>query len=204
MSFKKLNKQLKTAMEACGFEAPNEYQKLALPKIKSGADLILLAPKGSGKRTTLAISIIQKLKCYAVCVAPIAIIFVNDTKAATELEAIFKPLIKVTYLRVYSINKEHHLSYQMDYLFEGTDIVIAEPSRLHEIYFKSGINFNYLQMMVIEDAPSLKRNSICVDIDRLTESLSGCQFIMTAEKMDRKMTDSQDLFMSKAQIIEFD
>ncbi len=70
--------------------------------------------------------------------------------------------------------------------------------------FKSGINFNYLQMMVIEDAPSLKRNSICVDIDRLTESLSGCQFIMTAEKMDRKMTDSQDLFMSKAQIIEFD
>ena len=27
MSFKKLNKQLTTAMEACGFEAPNEYQK---------------------------------------------------------------------------------------------------------------------------------------------------------------------------------
>ena len=77
MSFKKLNPVLKSTLEEMGLESANAFQKKALPKIKSGADLYMIAPKGSGKTTALIISVIQQLNAEAFEDSPRALIFVK-------------------------------------------------------------------------------------------------------------------------------
>jgi superfamily II DNA/RNA helicase len=62
MSFKKLNIPLKESLDLLGFETPTTFQTSILPKVKGGADVFGIAPKGSGKTTAMIINTMQKLK----------------------------------------------------------------------------------------------------------------------------------------------
>lgn len=80
MSFKKLNIPLKEALERLEIESSLPFQKQILPKIKSGRDLFIIAPEGSGKTTALVISTIQKLESAAFEDAPRALILYKIKK----------------------------------------------------------------------------------------------------------------------------
>ena len=82
MSFKKLIEPLKIILKKNGFEHPLPLHKLILSKIKGGASMFCIAPKGAGKTTSIILSVIQKLKGEAFEDAPRALIFVKDKEAA--------------------------------------------------------------------------------------------------------------------------
>uniref|UniRef100_UPI0040480C64 hypothetical protein n=1 Tax=Mariniflexile sp. TaxID=1979402 RepID=UPI0040480C64 len=84
MSFKKLLQSLKDNLKRQGIESPNALQKEILSKIKGGASLFVIAPKNSGKTTSIVISVINHLK-EAFEDAPRALIFVKDKQEALEL-----------------------------------------------------------------------------------------------------------------------
>ena len=63
MKLNKLIPSLAAAIEKAGFDKEfTEIENAAIPKIKSGADLYIIAPEGSGKTTAMVIGIIQQLK----------------------------------------------------------------------------------------------------------------------------------------------
>ena len=55
MSFKKLNTVITERLVQLGFEEPLVFQKSILPKLKGGANIYAISPKGTGKTTALII-----------------------------------------------------------------------------------------------------------------------------------------------------
>ncbi|WP_445735983.1 DEAD/DEAH box helicase [Mariniflexile sp.] len=202
MSFKKLLQSLKDNLKRQGIESPNALQKEILSKIKGGASLFVIAPKNSGKTTSIVISVINHLK-EAFEDAPRALIFVKDKQEALELAEIFNIYKRGTDLRVYCAYEEHNLELQREELYLGTDIVIATPKRLNRIFYLNGINLNKLQMCIIDDADFLFRNNHFAEVTRTPESIGRCQYLVFTDNYDMRFERWRESFMNLAQIINF-
>lgn len=203
MSFKKLIEPLRDILEHKGFIEPLAFQKQILPKIKSGASMYAIAPKGSGKTTSIVLSTIQKLKGKAFEDAPRVLIFVKDKQAALDLELEFNAFKRGTDLRVYCAYDEKSIDDQKDEIYFGTDIVIATPKRLNKIFYLNGINLNKLQMCIVEDAEFLLGNNSFAEVTRTPESIGKCQYLIFSETFDKRFKRWQDTFMYNSQIVKF-
>jgi len=201
MSFKKLIEPLADTINNKGFNEPLPLQKQILSKIKSGSSLFVIAPNGSGKTTSIVISVIQKLKNEFED-APRALIFVKDKQAALSLELEFNAYKRGTDLRVYCAYEEHNIDTQRDEIYYGTDIVIATPKRLNKLFYLNGINLNKLQMCIVEDADFLFRNNNLAEVTRTPESIGKCQYLVFAEKFDARFKRWQDSFMYNTQVVK--
>ncbi|NOR73558.1 MAG: DEAD/DEAH box helicase, partial [Draconibacterium sp.] len=99
MKLKKLIPELSSAIIEAGFDiTPRSIQSKSIPKIKSGADMFIISPEGTGKSVTIVISVIQQLK-EAIDEAPRAIVMVTSKEKAFELKELFDLLGKNTNLR---------------------------------------------------------------------------------------------------------
>lgn len=201
MPFKKLIQPLKDTIAHKGYDEPLVFQKQILSKIKGGTSLFAIAPKDSGKTTSMVISVIQKLK-VAFEDAPRALIFVRDKEAALALELEFNLFKRGTDLRVYCAYEEHNIDTQREEIYVGTDIVIATPKRLNKIFYLNGINLNRLQMCIVEDAEFLFRGSHFAEVARTPESIGKCQYLIFSTEFDKRFERWQESFMYHAQTIK--
>jgi superfamily II DNA/RNA helicase len=202
MSFKKLIQPLKDSLENKGFDTPLPFQKLIISKIKGGANLFCIAPNGSGKTTSLVLSVIQKLKGKAFEDAPRALIFVKNKEAALNLELEFNAFKRGTDLRIYCAYDEYNIDAQRDDIYDGVDIVIATPKRLNKIYYLNGINLNKLQICIVEDAEFLFVNNNLAEVTRTPESIGKCQYVIFSTVYDARFDSWQERFMYNSQIIK--
>ena len=202
MSFKKLHPLLKEALENAGFETSNPFQKKVLPILKGGGDAYIIAPKETGKTTALIIAVIHKLKAAAFEDSPRAIIIVKDKEDALVLKEEFERFTKKTDLRVYAAYDEYDTEKQKKEIYPGQDIVIATPARLSKLYFLNGIHLGEVQLFAIEDADYLGRNNAYNHILRLSESMTKCQFVITADAMNSRIQNYQNAFMHNAQTVK--
>jgi len=201
MPFKKLIPSLKTALTRLGFNEPLPFQQQILSKIKGGANVFGIAPEGSGKTTAMIISVIQKLKGMEIGDSPRAIIFVKDKKAALLLKEKFDKFTQRTSLRVYCLYDEYRIDFQKEDIYYGTDVVITTPSRLTKLYNMNGIHLGQLQLFVVEDASLLDKRSSLPEINRITESIDKCQYLVFNDVMDAKTERFKDSFMQNSQAV---
>lgn len=201
MSFKKLNPPLKEALQRLEIQAPLDFQKEILPKIKSGRDLFIIAPENSGKTTALVISTIQKLESAAFEDAPRALIYVKDKEAALALEEEFNKFTKYMDLRVYSAYDAPNIETQKDAIYDGVDIVIATPNKLFKLFKITGINVSELKLLIVEDAEFLTKNSDYNDLVRIPQHLSKCQYLVFAGENNPKIERLKNSYMARAETI---
>lgn len=204
MSFKKLNPLLKEALLQQGYSKPLPFQKEILPKLKGGANVYGIAPKGFGKTTALIIAIVHKLKAEAVDDSPRALVMVKDKQAALDLKEQFEVITNNTDLRIYCAYEEYDLEKQREEIYYGVDILIVTPKRLNKLYFMNSLHLGQLQLFAIEDAEFLIRNNYHSDVLRVTESLHKCQYVILAESMHQRYERLQESFMYNSQIVSVD
>ena len=85
MPFKKLHSDILEKLAQLEITTPTPFQSESIPIVKSGANVYCVAPKDSGKTTTLIITTMQKLKCRAIGNAPRALVLVENKEIATQL-----------------------------------------------------------------------------------------------------------------------
>lgn len=201
MSFKKLYPPLRERIQEFGITEPTPFQKSTMSKIKGGMNLIGIAPKGSGKSTGIILSVINKLKVQSEDDAPRAIVMVKDRESALELEAEFKKMLWGTDLLMCTIYEEQKIHVQQDELYEGVDIVITTSKRLSKLYFLNSINLNKLEIFFVDDAELLFISPAIAEMVRLSQSLKKCQYVLFAEKYDKRFDKMIDSFMFNTQVV---
>ena len=201
MFFKKLNPEILEALEINNFEAPTTLQKKALPIIKGGANVFCIASKGSGKTTTIVISVLQKLKCKAEGDAPRALILVETKAEALKLKEEFEKFVKPRTLRIYTAYNEQTLDQQREEIYYGQDILIATPKRLNKLYLLNSLDLSQLKMYVLEDAEFAEKGLYFAAINRIPESIDKCQYLVFAEKLSPRLKRFEDTFMYRSQIV---
>lgn len=202
MKLKKLIPGLASAIIDAGFDQePKELETLALPMIRSGADLIAIAPPNSGKSTTLVISIIQKLK-EAVEEAPRAIVMVESKEKAYEMEEQFNLLAKNTDLRTFIVFDNGNLQYQKDTIYEGLDILIGTPVRIDELLSSTGIPMTKVNLLAVDDTEQFFSPKVRPILYRMGYTLPKAQILVFANHWDERIGDFEERAMKNPQILD--
>lgn len=189
MKLKKLLPELVTGIVEAGYDTnPKEIQSTCIPKIKSGADIFVIAPEDSGKSTAIVISTIQQLKS-AFEEAPRAIIIASTRDKVFELEEKFKLLGGHTNLRTFVVFDKGNIEYQKNMIYEGLDILIGTPIRINELLSITGIPTTALKLLAVDDAETIFPHRHHPVVYRILDRTKKLQCIVFANKLHEKFDD---------------
>ena len=198
---KKLHQHLISAIAEMGYVEPTEFQKLVIPKIKSGSDLLCVAKDDSGKTTTIVLGVIQNLN-NSFDDVPRAIIVVSSYEKGEEMLEQFNLLGKNTDLRVYNARPNFDLQKQKEKIYFGMDIVIGTAQLLNDLFSINAVNINGLKMFIIDDADIVFRPENLVRIDRLASCIPKSQQLVFAKSITERTNRFLERYMSNALIVE--
>lgn len=165
---KKLYPPLAKQINSLYIDTPNEIQNKAMPKIKSGANVFVMAPDESGKTTLAVIYLLHKLKYELENEDVPRAIVVVPTK---EKAIIFRDLInfygKHAHLRVKCAYSEEDLERQRDDIYHGADVVVGTAKRLGELYSGTGLNIKLLNTLIVDDFDEINKQDALAQIERI-------------------------------------
>lgn len=180
MKLKKINEILQENLVENGLTEANEMQKETFSTLKSGADCIIIGPKGSGKTTTIVINVIQKLAGTNE-ESPRALIIVEDKAKVLEMEELFEKYGKNSNLEVYGVHDKGDMEYDKNYISTGIDVLIGTPNKLGEMFTTAGYNVNRLKMFILDDADPILKLRHETKIMRISNSITKTQRIIFSE-----------------------
>jgi ATP-dependent RNA helicase RhlE len=186
MKLKKINEKLQDALIENGLTEANEMQKETFSTLKSGSDCIIIAPKGSGKSTTIVLNVIQRL-VGSNEESPRALIIVEDKAKVLEMESFFEKYGKNSDLEVYGVHDKGDMEYDKNYISSGIDVLIGTPNKLSEMFTTAGFNVNRLKMFVLDDADPILKLRHETKIMRISNSINKTQRIIFSEQFTERI-----------------
>lgn len=146
----KLTRQFLNAVEEAGYAAPTEIQVKAIPPILGGQDVIGIAQTGTGKTAAYLLPILQILK-YAQGESPRLLILVPTKELVLQVAENATRLAKYTDLRIAALYGGVGPKTQIETLSKGTDLIIATPGRLMELYQKGVFQLKKVKHLVLDE-----------------------------------------------------
>ncbi|TRW99805.1 DEAD/DEAH box helicase [Flavobacterium gawalongense] len=186
MKLKKINEKLQQALIENGLTEANAMQQETFSTLKSGADCIIIAPKGSGKSTTIVLNVIQQLVREGE-ESPRALIIVEDKAKVLEMEELFEKFGNYTDLRVYGVHDKGDMEYDKNYISTGIDVLIGTPNKLSEMFTTAGYNVNRLKMFILDDADPILKLRHETKIMRISNSITRTQRIIFSEQFTERI-----------------
>ncbi|MBL7814685.1 MAG: DEAD/DEAH box helicase [Saprospiraceae bacterium] len=178
MSFSKLNiiEPILKALRTEGYEKPTPIQEQAIPIILNKKDLLGCAQTGTGKTAAFAIPTLQLLaaeknpdpraprKVKALVLTP-------TRELAIQIHESFTAYGKHTGLRHVVIFGGVSQSGQVEQLRRGTDIVIATPGRLMDLFNQRLISFQDISLLILDEADRMLDMGFIMDVRRIVAKL---------------------------------
>lgn len=203
MQLKKINSKLQQALVENGLSEANELQQETFSTIKSGADSIIIAPKNSGKSTTIVLNVIQQLVAEGE-ESPRALIIVEDKAKVLAMEELFEKLGNYTNLRVYGVHDKGDLEYDKNYISTGIDVLIGTPNRLSEMFTTAGYNVNRLKMFILDDAEPILKLRHETKIMRISNSITKTQRLIFSEELTERIEVLADKMLVEPFLFEIE
>ncbi|MEY4433208.1 MAG: hypothetical protein RLZZ44_1342 [Bacteroidota bacterium] len=201
MKLKKINEALQNALIESGLTEANALQQATFSTIKSGADCLIVAPKGSGKTTTIVLNVIQQLAGKQE-ESPRALIIVEDKAKVLEMEALFEEYGKYEPLEVYGVHDKGDMDYDKNYISTGIDVLIGTPNKLNDMFSTAGYNVNRLKLFILDDADPILKLRHETKIMRISNSIAKTQRIIFTEQYTERVAILADKMLLEP--FEFD
>ncbi|KAF2330114.1 DEAD/DEAH box helicase [Flavobacterium nitrogenifigens] len=203
MKLKKINEKLQDALIENGLTEANALQMETFSTIKSGADCVIISPKGSGKTTTIVLNVIQQLAGKNE-ESPRALIVVEDKEKVLAMEELFEKYGRYTNLEVYGVHDKGDMDYDKNYVSTGIDVLIGTPTKLNDMFSTAGYNVNRLKMFVIDDADPILKLRHDAKITRISNSIAKVQRIIFAETLTERIEILADKIMIEPYLFDMD
>ena len=203
MKLKKINEALLEALIENGLTEANTMQKETFSTLKSGADCMIIAPKGSGKSTTIVLNVIQRL-AGATEESPRALIIVEDKAKVLEMELLFEKYGKNSNLEVYGVHDKGDMEFDKNYISSGIDVLIGTPNKLSEMFTTAGFNVNRLKMFILDDADPILKLRHETKIMRISNSIVRTQRIIFSEQFTERIEVLAEKMLEEPYEFDFD
>ena len=203
MKLKKINEALLEALIENGLTEANTMQKETFSTLKSGADCMIIAPKGSGKSTTIVLNVIQRL-AGATEESPRALIIVEDKAKVLEMELLFEKYGKNSNLEVYGVHDKGDMEFDKNYISSGIDVLIGTPNKLSEMFTTAGFNVNRLKMFILDDADPILKLRHETKIMRISNSIIRTQRIIFSEQFTERIEVLAEKMLEEPYEFDFD
>ena len=157
-------------IRAAGLSEPTAIQNKAIPTILQGNDLIGVAPSGSGKTGTYLIPILARLLDSSTRLR--CLILVPTRELAAYVETRCRDYARYTDVRVGVVFGGGPLPAQERMLRnQEVDILVGTPARLIELHERRAVNFEYLEVLVLEEADRMVSLGMGPELRRLLKQL---------------------------------
>jgi len=203
MKLKKINEKLQDALIENGLTEANILQMETFSTIKSGADCMIISPKGSGKSTTIVLNVIQQLAGQTE-ESPRGLIIVEDKEKVLAMEALFEKYGKYTNLEVYGVHDKGDMDYDKNYVSTGIDVLIGTPNKLSDMFTTAGYNVNRLKMFILDDADPILKLRNETKIMRISNSIAKTQRIIFAETLTERIEILADKMLLEPYFFDMD
>ncbi|MEL1254199.1 DEAD/DEAH box helicase [Flavobacterium sp. DGU38] len=203
MKLKKINEKLQDGLIENGLTEANVLQLETFSTIKSGADAIIVSPKGSGKTTTIVLNVIQQLAGKTE-ESPRALIIVEDKEKVLAMEELFEKYGKYANLEVYGVHDKGDMDYDKNYVSTGIDVLIGTPTKLSDMFSTAGYNVNRLRMFILDDADPILKLRHETKIMRISNSIAKTQRLIFTENLTERIEILADKMLLEPYLFDMD
>ncbi|MGO4770052.1 DEAD/DEAH box helicase [Flavobacterium sp. W22_SRS_FK3] len=203
MKLKKINEKLQDGLIENGLTEANILQMETFSTIKSGADCMIISPKGTGKSTTIVLNVIQQLAGQTE-ESPRALIIVEDKEKVLAMEELFEKYGKYANLEVYGVHDKGDMDYDKNYISTGIDVLIGTPNKLSDMFTTAGYNVNRLKMFILDDADPILKLRNETKIMRISNSITKTQRIIFAETLTERIEILADKMLLEPYFFDMD
>jgi ATP-dependent RNA helicase RhlE len=149
-----LNKQLLQALQEAGHTTPTPIQQKAIPLILQGHDVLGVSQTGTGKTAAYLLPLLMQLK-YAKDTYPRALILANSKELVIQIARELATLAQYTDLRNACLYGGIGPTKQIETLKQGTDLLVATPGRLLDLYHRNALHLRAVKHLVLDEADKL-------------------------------------------------
>ncbi len=175
MTFKDLglSAPILKAIATQGYETPSSIQEKAIPAVLDGRDVMAAAQTGTGKTAGFTLPILENLSSGSRAQPNhIRTLILTPTRELAaqvgESVATYSKHLSLTSAVVFGGVK---INPQMMKLRKGVDILVATPGRLMDLHSQNAVKFNYVEVLVLDEADRMLDMGFIHDIKRIIQLL---------------------------------
>jgi ATP-dependent RNA helicase RhlE len=158
-----------------GYTTPTPIQQKAIPAILSGNDLLACAQTGTGKTAAFAIPLLQLIDRSKGLnnqqKLPVALILTPTRELALQIQDSFVSYGRHLSIKSVAIYGGVSQNSQTQALRKGTDVIIATPGRLLDLYTQQLVSFGNLKYFVLDEADRMLDSGFIHDIKKIASKL---------------------------------
>ena len=160
------------ALEEQGYAKPSPIQEKAIPPALIGRDVLGCAQTGTGKTCAFAAPILQRLDAAPRGKRAIRALILTPTRElAIQIGESFDAYGKYLKLRHTVIFGGVGQNPQVDALKKGTDILVATPGRLMDLYQQGFVSLEHLDIFVLDEADRMLDMGFIHDVKKILKWL---------------------------------
>ncbi len=194
-----LNEQISSALKGLGIVQPTQIQKIALPNILTGQDLIGLAETGSGKTLSYVLPLLLMLEKNQI---KRGLILLPNRELATQVFQVVKKINKDIAADVTLIIGGKKMDNQSRQLKKKPRIVIATPGRLYDHLSTNKLLLEGVQYLVIDEAERMLDSGFAPQLQNIHRCLRGkVQVLLFSASINSSVEKVFHIFMSGQPIL---
>ncbi len=166
--------KLQQAIKALGYKIPTEIQKLAIPEVIKGKDILASAETGSGKTVAFALPALHRLMANPPAVngrGPRVLILTPTRELASQITDAIANLSKFANFRFGIITGGVGYPAQEQLLRRPLDILVATPGRLMDHMSRNRVDFSRLEMFILDEADRMLDMGFVGDMEHIAAAL---------------------------------
>ena len=168
-----LDKNILSAVRSEGYESPTPIQAQAIPFALDGRDIMASAQTGSGKTAAFLLPTLQKLtkRSEKPGKGPRALVLTPTRELAAQVEKNALAYAKnMRWFRTVSIVGGASFGYQTRALSKPVDLIVATPGRLMDLMQSGKVDFERLEVLVLDEADRMLDMGFIDDIETIVEA----------------------------------
>ena len=167
--------ELARALDEMGLETPTPIQKMAIPLLCDGQDLVGLAQTGTGKTAAFLLPLITHLMGYEPVgkgESPRALILAPTRELAQQVLEQVRTLTNGIRLRSLAVFGGARYDGQINGLKRGADIVVATPGRLEDLIKRRAVSLEAIRYFILDEADHMLDLGFYPAIQRISEQIA--------------------------------
>jgi ATP-dependent RNA helicase RhlE len=153
-----------SALAAGGIEEPFPVQRMVIPDVRAGHDVLVQSPTGSGKTLAFGVPIVDRIGPNDQRAS--ALVVVPTRELARQIVADLRPLAGAKALSIAAVYGGAGLDKQSK-LARRAHILVATPGRLEDLIARGAVRLDAVRMLVLDEADRMLDMGFRPAIDRI-------------------------------------
>jgi len=165
-----LSPALLSALTEVGYEIPTPVQKLVIPILMEGQDLVAQAQTGTGKTAAFALPILEHVDLKKI--KPQALIIAPTRELAIQVAEAFQSYARhLKGFHVTPIYGGQSYPIQLKALRRGAHVIVGTPGRVMDHLRRGTLSVDALKTVVLDEADEMLKMGFIEDIEWILEQI---------------------------------